>query len=515
MVIQYRFTDLSPRENSMKRYYFLLLAILIFCLLAAQAQARDYLQEFEKKVTEFSLENGITFLVVERHQAPVASFVTFIDVGSVNEPQGHTGIAHILEHMAFKGTKTIGTRNWQEEKKLLQEVEKAYNKWLKAKYESEKDEQAIEKLRARFENLREKAKQYVLPNEFAKVMEQNGATDLNAATSKDFTMYQCSLPANRIELWFSLESDRLMNPVFREFYTEKEVILEERRMRVESDPTGSLIEDLQAIAYKAHPYRHPTIGWKSDILATTRADLRAFYNKHYIPQNMTIAIAGDVRPEEIEKLARTYFADFKPRENRPDVITKEPQQEGERNFVHQSPNQPVYVEAYHTVNQENEHAPALQILGDILARGRISRMYSKLVKDEKLARRIHAFNGFPGEKYPALFMVFAVPNKGVGLKDLTKAIHEQLDKVKKEKVSEQELQRAKTRLRADLVRSLRSNLGLARNLAQAKTQQGRWQKVFTYLDRLKAVSLEDVQRVARKYLKPENRTVGRLLNEGN
>lgn len=497
---------------NMKKYI-VFLVILLLCTVAEQAFSRDYLQEFEKKVTEFTLDNGITFLVIERHQAPVASFVTFIDVGSVDEPAGQTGIAHILEHMAFKGTQKIGTRNWEEEKKILQKVEDAYNKWLQARYKAEQDAESAAKLRSRFESLREKAKQYVLPNEYAKIMEQNGATNLNAATSRDFTMYVCSLPANRIELWFSLESDRLMNPVFREFYTEKEVILEERRMRVESNPSGGMIEDLLAMAYKAHPYRHPTIGWKSDIMATTRADLRDFYENKYIPKNITIAIAGDVNPEEIKKMASTYFGKFEKRDSRPQVITREPKQEGKRNFVRKSLNQPLYMEAYHTVDQEDVHAPALHILGDIMARGRVSRLYSELVEEKNLARRVHAFDGFPGDKYPSLFVIFAVPNQGIELNTLSKAIHEQIERLQQNLVSADELQRAKTRLRADLVRKLRSNKGLARRLAGAKAQQGQWQKLFTYLDRLEQVSLQDVQDVARKYLEDENRTTGRLIEE--
>ncbi|MCF8039176.1 MAG: insulinase family protein, partial [Desulfohalobiaceae bacterium] len=342
----------------MKKQLIFLCLLIVFGL-CQQATAGSYLETFEDEVTAFSLDNGLRFLVIERHQAPVASFVTFVNVGSVDEPRGNTGIAHLFEHLAFKGTPNIGTTNWEKEQKILEKIDAAYTKWLRAKYIQRADEAKLTALRDRFEELQKEAQQYVVPNAFPKIIERHGGTDLNAATGKDFTMYFCSLPSNKVELWFSLESDRLMQPVFREFYTEKEVVLEERRMRVDSDPTGRMIEELQALAYLAHPYRNPTIGWSTDIRATTRDDLRSFYQQYYRPQNLTVAVAGDVDPKRIEKLARTYFGAMAKREFNPRIITREPEQRGERKFVHIGPNQPMYIEAYHTVRQLHEDSPAL------------------------------------------------------------------------------------------------------------------------------------------------------------
>lgn len=495
----------------MRAVPFLLLLVLLFCVPPAPAPAaQDYLQRFEDKVSEFTLDNGMRFLVIERHQAPVASFVTLVDVGSVNEPRGHTGIAHIFEHMAFKGTRRIGTTDWNKEKVLLDRIDRAYKAWLREKHSRDPDREELRSLRSRFERLQEKAQKFVVSNEFSRIIERNGGTNLNAGTSKDYTIYFCSLPSNRAELWFSLESERLFRPVFREFYTEKEVILEERRMRVDSDPTGRLIEELLAQAYIAHPYGNPTIGWRTDIITTTREDVRSFHERFYIPRNMTVAIAGDVDPERIHELARTYFGEFEARERTRRYITREPKQRGERSFRMLGPNQPLYVRAYHTVNALHEDAPALEILGDVLARGRTSRMYQELVEKRGLAAQIQAFNGFPGEKYPSLFLVFGVPNRGVAPKRLAGGIQEVLHAVG-QGIGTEELERAKTKARADLIRGLNSNMGLARRFAKAELLRGDWRRAFTYLDRLERVTRQQVADAAARYLKRSNRTVGTMI----
>lgn len=414
----------------------------------------------------------MTFLVVERHRAPVVSCVSFVDTGGVNEPRGHTGMAHFLEHMAFKGTPEIGTKNWEAEKVYLKKLDKAYAQWLQAKFHpTQHSKKELHQLRQNFERLRQKAAQYVVPNAHAKILEKNGFTHLNAMTSKDDTMYFCSLPANRIELWFNLESARLKHPVFRQFYTEKQVILEEKRMRIESDPRGRMMEELLAMAYMAHPYGIPTIGWRTDIVTTTRPDMVAFYKRHYIPSNITIVVAGDVNLEQIKSLAGTYFADMKPEESKMSFITREPKHRSIRRFKKTGPNHPIYMESYHTVNQMHKDAKPLRLLADILSEGRISRFYQQLVVKEGLAQTIQVYNGFPGDKYPGLFLIYAIPQRGVSLKRLKEGIHQVITQLVQQGVSPEELQRAKTGIRTDLIRKLNSNLGLARKLAEAEAQK--------------------------------------------
>jgi predicted Zn-dependent peptidase len=424
--------------------------------------------------------------------------------------------------MAFKGTPRIGVSNREAEKAILKKTDRAYAEWLAAKYRTTVySRQEQKELRKKFESLRNEANTYVNPNAYAKILERHGATQINAVTSKDFTMYFCSLPANRAELWFSLESARLTRPVFRQFYTEKAVVLEERRKRVDSDPTGRMMEELLAMAYMAHPYGTPTIGWATDIIATTRQDMERFYRRHYVPSNITVAVAGDVNPESIKKWAETYFGSgFRsPPEDvnglQREILTREPEQQVERRFVRKDPNQPLYVEAYHAVDRQHPDAEAMEILAEILGNGRVSRLYQALVTDQGLAQTIQVFDGFPGKKYPGLFMIYAVPQKGASLEDLTEALHAELTKTATQGVDPDELQRSKTRLRVEVIRSLKSNIGLAMKLAQAEAQMGSWQQVFTSLDAYEQVTAEAVRTVAEKYLVPENRTSSRLVLQQN
>src|SRR5699024_8246183 len=469
------------------------------------------LDDFEEKVTEFTLDNGFTFIIIERPVAPVVSFATYVNVGAANEPVGHTGMAHIFEHMAFKGTQTIGTNNWGEEKKVLQELDNTYQQWLAEKYSTLPDTSKMNNLWEKFKDLQEEAGQYVENNEFAQIIDRNGGTGLNATTSADRTNYFYNLPENRLELWFSLESNRFKKPVFREFYKEKEVVREERRMRTESQPFGRLLEEFTAVAYTAHPYGRPVVGWNSDITATTMEDARKFYEKYYVPNNITFAIAGDVDPEEAKKMAKTYFGDVPAAPQPPAVYTKEPEQRGQRRFTIKGQSQPFLLMGYHTVAQDHPDSKALQLLGSILSGGRTSRLYKKMVEGEQLALAVQALNGYPGEKYESMFLTFAVPNQGIGVDTLEATILKEIEKVKQGDLTQEELDRVRTNARANLIRSLDSNSGLAQALASAESQQGDWRKVFTNLEELQKVTLNDLQRVAKKYLTTDNRTVGTIV----
>lgn len=481
----------------------------------AQTGYAQSLDDFEEKVTEFTLNNGLTFIVIERPIAPVVSFATYVNVGGANEPVGHTGMAHIFEHMAFKGTDYIGTNNWEEEQKVLEKLDNTYQQWLQEKYRPTPDSAEIEKLWSQFEELQEEAGQYVENNEFSQIIDRNGGTGMNATTSADRTNYFYSLPENRLELWFSLESDRFKNPVFREFYKEKEVVREERRSRTESQPFGRLLEEFTSVAYTAHPYGRPVVGWNSDITATTMEDAREFYNTYYVPNNITIAIAGDVDPEEAKELAETYFGDIPDASEPPPVYTEEPEQRGERRFTIEGESQPFFLMGYHTVAQDHPDAKALQLLGSILSEGRTSRLYQRMVEDEQQAMAIQALNGYPGQKYESMFLTLAVPNQGIGVDTLETTILEEIEKIKQGDLSRDELDRVRTNARASLVRSLDSNSGLASTLASAEALRGDWRKVFTDLEELQSVTLEDLQRVAQEYFTRENRTIGTIVTKSN
>ncbi len=260
---------------------------VLFCLFLVlgpvPAPAQD-LKAFEKKVTEFTLPNGLHFIVAERHQAPVISFYTYVNAGSANDPSGRTGIAHMFEHMAFKGTESIrdqGLGCREEGARLVEDlndsIDAERDKGFKA------DSSKIDQLKARLKTAMESAESFVVPNEFLRVIEENGGTDLNASTSLDSTVYHYSLPSNRMELWFLLESQRFLHPVFREFYTERDVVMEEERMRIESNPQGKLIQQFLAASFEAHPYRNPGTGWPSDLMSLRTRDARAFLRSTMCP----------------------------------------------------------------------------------------------------------------------------------------------------------------------------------------------------------------------------------------
>lgn len=477
----------------------------------APLAAQD-LDAFEEKVTEFTLDNGLHFIIIERDVAPVASFLTYVKVGGVDEPVGNTGIAHIFEHMAFKGTDVIGTTDWQAEREAIDRMDRAYNAWFAASVDPAADSAAVRALRETFEQAQEEAGAFVVNNEFSQIVDRSGGVGMNAFTSSDETAYFYSLPQNKAELWFNLESARFRTPVFREFYIEKDVVMEERRMRTDSNPVGRLVERFLKEAYTVHPYGNPVVGWAEDIQSTTIEDARAFYRTYYVPSNMTIAIAGDVDPDEMRRLAELYFGDMPAGEPVPEPGKPEPPQSEERRFIMSEPSQPIWLAGYHTVSSTHPDYPALTLLGDIISSGRTSRLYRELVEETRMALAVQALNGFPGTRYPSMFMTLAVPNQGVDVLEIEQAIDRQIEQVKQGAITREELERAITNRRANIVRGLNSNSGLALNAATAHALEGDWRTLFTQLEDFSNVTLDDLVRVAETYLRVENRTVGIIEN---
>jgi predicted Zn-dependent peptidase len=489
-----------------------LIAGILFVLYLPLALLSQNLETFEERVTEFTLDNGLHFIIVERNVAPVAHFFTLVDVGAANEPVGNTGIAHIFEHMVFKGSKTIGTTNYEEEVRYINQMDDAYTAWLDEYNKFEPDEERLAELWATFEELQEKAGEYVVNNEFTQIIEREGATGVNAFASSDATGYFYSLPQNKAELWFMLEADRFINPVMREFYIEKDVIYEERRMRTDSNPFGRLLEEFTATAFSAHPYKNPVVGWPSDIRNTTIADAWDYHEKFYAPSSFTITIVGDVNPSEMKQLAERYFNSMEYREPAPRLLVEEQEQRGERRFVIEESSQPIYIEGYHVVSNQHPDYQAINLLSSILTSGRTSRLYRKMVVEDQTALQVSSLNGFPGSKYPGLFLTYVIPNQGVDMEDVEKTLREEFQKIIDEGVTEEELNRVRTNARASLVRSLTSNQGVAQTLAFAHVNGGSWKTAFTDLDRLSNVTVDDIQRVAEAYIKKSNRTVGMIKN---
>jgi len=479
------------------------LAIALAVPLAAQS-----LQDFEKKVTEFTLPNGMHFLVIERHEAPVVSFHTYANVGSVDDPGGETGIAHMFGHMAFKGTPTIGSKNWPEEKKALDAIEVVYDRLDQEKRKlSHADPAKIKTLEDELKTAIAKADSLVDENAFDRIVESNGGVGMNAGTGEDSTNYFYSFPSNKIELWFLLESERFLHPVFREFYKERDVVREERRMRVESSPQGLLVEALLATAFEAHPYRVGAGGWASDIDNFRRPEAEAFYKTYYTPGNITMGIAGDVNPAEARRLAEKYFARLPKAPLPPLVRTVEPKQDGDKRAAVASPAQPFLAVVYKRPDELSKDDAPLGVLSDVLSGGRTGIIYKELVRDKKIALAAGSQPTFPAGKYPSLFIFFVVPSSGHTVEENEKALYAIIERVKKEKIDDATLERVKTKLRADLIRKLDSNSGLASELCSYSVAYGDWRKLFTELEDYNKITADDVQRVAKTYLIDTTKTV--------
>ena len=469
--------------------------------------SQDLLQQFEDRVTTFTLDNGLTFLVIERPEAPVVSFHTYADVGSVDEPSGQTGIAHMFEHMAFKGTTRIGTQDIEQEVEAINEMESIYQELLREQAQPQPDSARVETLQADFEAAKEEAESYIDAGAYDGLLEREGASGLNAFTSADATGYLYSLPANKIELFFATESERFLYPVLREFYTERDVVMEERRQRTESNPTGRLLEEFISAAFKAHPYGNPIIGHMSDVETLTITEAESFFDEYYQANNLTIAMAGDVDPEEARELAEKYFTRLPAGEEPLPVLTEEPEQPGERRVTLVEQSQPFVFVGYHRDSMLSDDDPVYRVLQDVLTQGRTSRLYESLV-DTGDALQVQAIPSFPGSKYPSLFALVGVPAQDVSPESIEEGIYAELDRLIEEGVTDDELERAKTRVRANLVRQLNSNMGLARQFAAMQALTGDWRTVFENVEAVEAVTAEDVQRVAESTFTRSNRTVG-------
>jgi len=480
----------------------------IVLVLAALAAAQD-VASFEKRTTVKKLANGLTVVICERPEAPVFSFFTHVDAGSVQDPLGQTGLAHMFEHMAFKGTDKIGTKDYAAEKIALEKVEQAYAAYLAERDKPVgRDEKKLKDLEKAWKDAVAVADKYVKPNEFPQIVEINGGEDLNANTSDDETNYFYSFPENRLELWAYLESERFLHPVMREFYKERNVVIEERRMRVDSNPIGRLLEQFTTAAFQAHEYHRPTIGWMSDLNSFSATDAKKFFDEYYIPSNMVVTVVGDVKASETMPIIEKYFGRI-PSRLRPDErTTTEPPQNAERRVVLQDMSQPLYLEGYHRPDYRSPDDAVYDAIADLMSSGRTSRLYRALVRDKKIAADSAGFTGLPGNKYPHLFAFYAFPLPGHKPEEMADAIHVEIEKLKNEDIGDEELKMIKTRAKANLIRSLGSNEGLANNLALYQARYDDWRELFRSVDRIDKVTKADVRRVANQTFVPTNRTVG-------
>ncbi len=453
------------------------------------------------------LDNGLKVIIYPSHLAPIVSCRLFYVTGSVHEAPGHTGIAHMLEHLLFKGTKTIGTRDPAKDQILEAKIEKVMDSLESVRADSAK----AAPWKARYDSLLAEQRKGLVKYELWDAYEKAGGTELNAFTSDLMTAYFVTLPRNKVELYLWLEADRMHNAVLREFYPEHDVVMEERRMRVEDSPTGRYWESLMGVFYEAHPYRFPTIGYPSDIKYLTQREAEDHYRRYYKPNNAILVLAGDVDTAWAMSQVKRYFGSIPPGEEFPPVVTEEPVQAGEKRLtVHRSDARPRLDILFHTPGFPNEDLYALDIVEGVLS-GKSGRLYQKLVKDLKLA--ISASAGNDVTKYTSNFQVSVELDGTPPLDRVEKAVWEVLEDMAKNPISERELQRARNQVAANSIRSVESIDNLSTELAYWEMRGG-WENINRFPEKVQKVTAEQVREVCAKYFLRDAATVGAVLPGG-
>ena len=473
-----------------------------------------YAAGLEDKVVEHTMKNGMKLLMVERHTSPTVSAWIRFRVGSVDERSDERGIAHLLEHMLFKGTTTLGTKDYAAEKPILDKIETVAQALTAEKARRDKmDAAKVAALQQQLTALEADASKYVIKDEFFELYSKNGGTGYNAFTSRDGTTYLISLPANKLELWAAIESDRLQNAVLREFYTERSVVMEERRRSYDADPESKLWETFAASSFLAHPYGQPTIGWMSDIENLTRTKAEQFFHSYYAPNNAIVAIVGDIDTQKTIAMVERYFGAIKPGKEPAPVTAVEPKQGGERRIELIAEAEPSVIIGFHkpAINTPDDYV--FDVISMILGNGRTSRFHKKLVIEKQIATDIGVFDA-PGSRYPNLFIVSANPRAPHGVKEIEEAVEAELDLLKTTPVAERDLQRILNKIEYEEARRMGTNGGLARNLTEFEATAGSWRYMTEHRARIAKVTPADIMRVASTYFTRENRTVGFITKKG-
>ncbi|MEZ4417881.1 MAG: pitrilysin family protein [Gemmatimonadota bacterium] len=487
----------------------LVLALLASAAPGAPAQAQEEPGVPELPVRTHTLENGLRVVVLPRPTSPTIAFAVYTGVGGVDERPGETGIAHLLEHLLFKGTTTIGTRSLEREMELFPQIDAVFDSLVSERDRESAEDGRVRRLEERLRSLETRARRYVNPNELDRIYSENGARGLNATTTAEETVYFVELPANRLELWMILEADRRLNPVLREFHTERNVVMEERSLRVDTDPAGKLAEAHLAAAFQVHPYGQPVVGTVHDLERLDRARVDAYFHRYYGARNTVIAIVGDVDAEETLAMAERYFSALAPGDVPTPVTVVEPPQEGERRVRVEFEAEPRIRMGWHVPEDTHSDGPALAMLSAVLTAGRTSRLYRRLITEDRIASSVVSSTA-PGGRYPRLFVIEALPAPGHDVVELEAAIHTELARLASEAPREVELTRVRNQLQASAVRRLRSNLSLAFELAGAVSRYNDWREVFRGTQRMVDVTADDVRRVVATYFGDANRTTAVL-----
>jgi predicted Zn-dependent peptidase len=470
--------------------------------------------------TEHVLKNGLQLLLVERHEQPTVAGCLIFDVGACNDPAGVSGIAHMFEHMMFKGSKVIGTKDFETEMAVMEEIDD-----LRAKMNVEMDRMRLMKRRGEIEDVLDSAqwtpaytemkKQYdklieqeralMVDNELDKIYSAHGGARLNAGTSNDMTIYFVQLPSNKLELFFWLESDRFADAVMREFYVERDNVREERRLRTESTPTGKYDEAFEAMFWQSHPYGVPVLGWASEVESITRDDVEDFMKVYYAPNNATMVLVGDFDTAQVIEMAERYFERIsRGKTEPPPVVTEEPRPIAERRFYAEAETNPRVRVRWHTVAIGHSDEAGLEVLSGLLS-GKSGRLYKRLVTEEDAAiGEPYAFHR--ARKYAGYFEISAVVKEGHEPEEVERIILEEIEKLREGEITDHELQKVKNQVLASSIRRLRSSIGLMFQLALYETWYD-WRYINESPERMLEVTADDVRRMIGEYLDPKVRTV--------
>ncbi|MBI4370026.1 MAG: insulinase family protein [Elusimicrobia bacterium] len=466
------------------------------------------------QVEKTVLSNGIRVLLYPHHSFPGVAFRIYFRVGSVDEEMGQTGLAHMFEHMAFKGTQTINAKDYAQEKVLLDEIEKIADEINRERGRPggsrPEDLDRLTKMHREKENA---AHEYAVADEYERMYEANGSWGFNAFTSNDMTGYMVSLPSNRMDVWLKMESDRFQNAVLREFYRERDVVMEERRMRVESDPLGKLYELFMANAFVVSPYRHEVVGWMSDLERITATQAQKFFDTRYTPSRCVIALVGDFEPKETLAQIRQYFEGIPGRPAALEFSGDEPLQTGRRRVELVWDAEPLLLMGWHKPNPPSLDSARLTLLKGVLADGRTSRFYKEIVEKSAVAQSVSVYPDDPGVRYPNLFLVLGYPRGPHDAGILERAVELEIDRVKKEPPADWELERVRNSMESELVQTLEENEGFANAIAENETLYGDWSYSWKLLVEFETIKPEDLSAAARQYLTRENKTVGYITKK--
>ncbi|RKY86605.1 insulinase family protein [candidate division KSB1 bacterium] len=483
--------------------------VFVLTILFLFTSTFSFAQTLKLDVKEYTLKNGLKILMVERHEIPRVVCHIYYKVGSVNEHPGITGISHLHEHMMFKGTKIMGVSDYKMDKEIndlidLLEERIYYEKFWKR---SKPDVKKIEEWQKLVDVLLKEEKKYIIKDDLWETYMKNGGSSLNASTGNEVTGYYVTLPSNKVELQMFLESDRMANPVFREFYSEKEVVREERRLS-ENRPGFFFREQLNSVFYSASPYSWMVLGWDIDLQKMTKKDFLEYNKKYYIPNNAVAVYVGDIDPENIISLAKKYFGDIPKGVTPEPVRTYEPPQRCEKRVYGEAEAPTEVTIMYHTPPRGHPDDAVFPIISGIM-NGRTGRLYKSLIKEQGLAISAYAYGG--GRWYAGQFTFSARPNerKGKTAEEVEKALYGEIEKLKSEPASEREIQKVKNQYEANYIRSLANNYYLASRIGREELNLG-WRYLIEYLEQVKKVKAEDIMRVAKKYFVKNNRTVGIL-----